>query len=176
MHSVIEYPHKRKRDWAIYLMILLLLLLPCVFVVQIGQNWHYYQITAILWDFKDWSTAAGDLGVSYGMSDPILFLGTLVLTGFRSVFAYQIYRHKNGLTTQRNVWIFAVLSLFPLAPISILQVIDISFTAGTISGPIPIFLIIGLIMDRYLGIEPTTQPWETPEETKPFLEHTDDKS
>jgi hypothetical protein len=59
---------------------------------------------------------------------------------------------------------FAILSLF-----------GFSLSAGGgFYGPIPIFLIIGLLIDCYLGIEPAAQPWEEPDESESFLVQTDD--
>jgi hypothetical protein len=165
-----------KLDRWIYLLILLLLFVPYGLIIQTGDNWHYYQVYAVIWVFKDWSTVHGNAAAGVGFPDFGAFGASLFLSGFRYVFAYQIYRHRNGLTTKRSVWISALLSLVPLTPIAILSVVGISFySGGGFECPIPIFLIIGLIMDHYIGVEPPTKPWEISEETESFLEHKDEK-
>ncbi|MHA2285399.1 MAG: hypothetical protein ACXABZ_05960, partial [Candidatus Thorarchaeota archaeon] len=147
MKSEIQNLHgSDKLDRWIFLLFLLLLFVPYGLIFQSGDNWHYYQIYAVLWVFKDWSTVHGDAAAGVGFLDFNAFVSSLFLSGFRYVFAYQIYRHRNSLTTKRRVWISALLSLIPLTPIAILSVVGVSFYAGGgFEGPIPIFLIIGLI-------------------------------
>ncbi len=136
-------------------------MLPYGFIIQNGEGWHYYQAYAAIWVFKDWSTVSGSASIDFIIPDPYAFLGSLIESFFRYVFAIQIIRHHRGGTSQRGVWFSAVLSMIPLAPLFILSLLGITTSAGGgFTGPIPLFLILGLIIDRYWGIEPVVHPWE----------------
>ncbi|MCK5152708.1 MAG: hypothetical protein KAQ65_12730, partial [Candidatus Thorarchaeota archaeon] len=111
--------------------------------------------------FKDWSNVHGNASIDFIIPDPYAFLNSLIVACFTYIFAIQIIRHHRGETSQKGVWIPAVLTLFPLTPIFILSLFGVSISAGGgFSGPIPLFLILGLIIDRYWGIEPAVQPWD----------------
>ena len=136
-------------------------MVPYGFIIQQGEGWHYYQAYAAIWVFRDWSYALGDAYTSFGFPDPYALLSSLTITCFRYIFAVQIIRHHKSQTSQKAVRISAVLSLIPLAPIFILSLLGVSMSAGGgFTGPIPLFLILGLIIDRFWGIEPAVQPWD----------------
>jgi hypothetical protein len=154
-------------SYIVLLLVVLLLMVPYGFIIQNADEWHYYQIYSAIWVFRDWSYASGETYTSFGFPDPYAFLSSLTITCLRYVFAIQIIRHHRGETSQKKVWLSAILSLIPLAPLFILSLLGISMSAGGgFAGPIPLFLIIGLFIDRFWGIELPVQPWDDEKETE----------
>lgn len=152
---------EENRSIHIAILVLFRLLLPYGFALQEDPDWHNYQLYAAVWVFRDWCNVHGDMASGIIFPDPIAFLNSFVLIGFGYLFTVQIVRHHKGQTTQKNVWLLAVLSLFPLTPILFLSLIGYPlYAGGGISGPVPLFLVIGLVIDRYWGNEPPEQPWD----------------
>ncbi|MHA1927871.1 MAG: hypothetical protein ACTSV2_04725, partial [Candidatus Thorarchaeota archaeon] len=61
----------------------------------------------------------------------------------------------------KKVRISAVLTLIPLLPLFFLSLFSVSDQAGGgLTGPIPLFMILGLIIDHLWGIEPAVAPWD----------------
>lgn len=149
----------------ILILVVLLLMLPYGFIIQNGEGWHYYQAYSAIWVFKDWITASGSASVDFNIPDPYAFIDSLIFSCFRYIFAIQIIRHHRSETSQRGVWISAILTLIPLVPLFILSLFGVTmYAGGGFTGPIPLFLILGLIIDRYWGIEPVVQPWDDEKE------------
>ncbi|MHA2024378.1 MAG: hypothetical protein ACW98U_00650 [Candidatus Thorarchaeota archaeon] len=112
------------------------------------------EIFGILWSYVLWV----DSGVSRSallLSDwftlPIGFL----MSGLRFVFVFMIHKHQRGLVRRRTVWASAVLSQIPMA----VFLFSPFFMSG-MGGPIPILLVLGLIIDRKIGVEPPSTPWD----------------
>ncbi len=145
-----------------FLLVIMLLMLPYGFIIQIAEGWHYYQVHAAVWAFKDWSYAVGGGSYnSFGFPDPYAFLNSLIAAFFNYVFTIQIIRHHRAETTKKKVRISAVLTLIPLAPLFFLSLFSDSMQAGGgLRGPIPLFMILGLIIDHLWGIEPAVVPWD----------------
>lgn len=140
---------------------MMLLMLPYGFIIQIGEGWHYYQIYAAVWVLRDWSYASGESSSLFGFPDPYAFLNSLIVAFFNYFFAIQIVRHHRAETTQNRARISAVLTLIPLLPLFFLSLFGVSMQAGGgLTGPIPLFMILGLIIDQFWGIEPAVVPWD----------------
>ncbi len=137
-------------------------MVPYGFIIQIGEGWHYYHVNAAVWVFRDWSYASGvEVYNSFGFLDPYVFLSSLIVGIFSYVFTIQIIRHHRAETTQKKVRISAVLTLIPLAPLFFLSLFGVSMQAGGgFTGPIPLFMILGLIIDHLWGVEPAVAPWD----------------
>jgi hypothetical protein len=137
-------------------------MVPYGFIIQIDESWHYYQVSSAVWVFRDWSYASvGEVYNSFGFLDPYLFLNSLIVAVFSYVFTIQIIRHHRAKTTRKKVRISAVLTLIPLAPLFLLSLFGVSMQAGGgFQGPIPLFMILGLIIDHLWGIEPAVAPWD----------------
>ena len=146
----------------ILLLVIMLLMVPYGFIIQIGEGWHYYQVSSAVWTFTDWSYASG--GESYNLfrfPDPYAFLSSLIVAFFSYIFTIQIIKHHRAETTKKRVRILAVLTLIPLAPLSFLSLFGVSMSAGGgFTCPIPLFMILGLIIDNLWGIEPAVAPWD----------------
>ncbi|MHA1930064.1 MAG: hypothetical protein ACTSV2_15945 [Candidatus Thorarchaeota archaeon] len=145
-----------------FLLVIMLLMLPYGFNIQIAEDWHSYQVYSAVWELKNWSYASGvEVYNSFGFPDPYAFLISLIVGIFRYVFTIQIIRHHRAETTQKRVRISAVLTLIPLAPLFFLSLFSVSNQAGGgLTGPIPLFMILGLIIDHFWGIEPAVAPWD----------------
>ncbi len=137
-------------------------MLPYGFIIQIAEDWHYYHVYSAVWIFRDSSIASGsEVYNSFGFLDPYVFLSSLLVGFFNYVFTIQIIRHHRAETTKKKVRISAVLTLIPLAPLFFLSLFGVSMQAGGgFTGPIPLFMILGLIIDHLWGIEPAVAPWE----------------
>ena len=144
------------------LLVIMLLMVPYSFIIQIDESWHYYQVSAAVWVFRDWSYASGvEVYNSFGFLDPYAFLNSFIIAVFSYVFTIQIIRHHRAKTTKKKVRISAVLTLIPLLPLFFLSLFGVSMQAGGgFTGPIPLFMILGLIIDNLWGIEPAVAPWD----------------
>jgi hypothetical protein len=136
-------------------------MMPSEFIIQIDEGWHFFQVSSAIWAFIDWSYASGEAYTRFVFPDPYLLLNSFFYAFFSYVFLIQIIRHHQEKTTRKNVRISAVLTLFPLLPLLILSLFGVSlYAGGGLTGPIPLFLILGLVIDHYWGIEPAVQPWD----------------
>jgi len=136
-------------------------MVPYGFIIQIDESWHYYKVYSAVWAYTDWSYASGgEVYNSFGFPDPYLFLNSFILAVFNYVFTIQIIRHHRAQTTRKKVRISALLTLIPLAPLFFLSLLGVSMQAGGgFQGPIPLFMILGLIIDHLWSIEPAVVPW-----------------
>ena len=146
----------------ILLLVIMLLMVPYGFIIEIEEGWHYYQVYAAVWVFRDWSYASGvEVYNSFGFPDPYAFLSSFIFAVFSYVFTIQIIRHHRAQTTKKKVRISAVLTLIPLVPLFFLSLFSVSMqSGGGFQGPIPLFMILGLIIDHLWGIEPAVAPWD----------------
>jgi hypothetical protein len=113
------------------------------------------EIFSILWSYGLWADSGGS-GSALLLFDwftlPIAFL----MSGLRFVFIFMIHKHQRGLVRRRTVWASAVLSQLPMAAF-----LFSPFFMSGMGGPIPILLIVGLIIDRKIGVEPPSVPWDS---------------
>jgi len=79
----------------------------------------------------------------------------LLLSLFRFEFIIVIRKHQRGQVRKKIVWLSAILSQLPM----VLLLFTPLFMNG-LGGPIPILLILGLFIDRKIGVEPPVVPWE----------------
>ena len=142
------------------LLFIVALIAPFFFWVRISPvpNNYRLEINGILWSYVQWSDSGGT-GSRILFSDTLMVSVFFLMSGFRFAFIMVVRRHQKGLVRQRTVWISAVLSQLPMA----VFVFSPFFMSG-LGGPIPILLVIGLIIDRKIGIEPPQTPWNN--ETK----------
>jgi hypothetical protein len=113
-----------------------------------------FEIVGVLWSYVQW-TESGYSGSGFLIFDPLQTSMALLLSLFRFEFIIVIQKHSRGLTKQRTVWISALLSQLPMIAFLFTPL----FTNG-FGGPIPILLIIGLLIDRKIGVEPPKTPWD----------------
>ncbi|TET10426.1 MAG: hypothetical protein E3J86_05760 [Candidatus Thorarchaeota archaeon] len=122
---------------------------------------YRFEVVGILWSYVQWSDH-GNTGSGFLIFDTLSVAIAFLLSIFRFVFVIAIRKHQKGLVRQRTVWISAVLSQIPMS----VFLFSPFFMSGLV-GPIPILLVIGLIIDRRIGVEPATTPWNIePLETK----------
>ncbi len=104
------------------------------------------------------------IGLSFG---DLLFSFTFFLVGLpfmflRLVFVYTIYKYYLGATTRKRVVITGILAELQFALIS-LAIIPIGLSspgiAAILSIPIPILLVVGLLMLRYIPKPKGTSEW-----------------
>jgi hypothetical protein len=154
----VESEHNK---YLVNLLFIVALIAPFFFIARIStvSNSYRLEIVAVLWSYVQWANQGGT-GSGFLFFDtlggPLAFL----LSGFRFVFIIAIRKHQKGLVSKRIVWVSALLSQIPMTAF-----LFTPYFMNGLGGPIPILLIIGLIIDREIGIEPPITPWrnESPE-------------
>ncbi len=111
------------------------------------------------------------VGLSFGS---FLFSFTYFLVGLpfmflRLVFVYQIFKYYLGRTSRKRVVIAGILAELQFALIS-LAIIPIGLSSSSLAAilsiPIPILLIVGLIMVRYIPKSQGISEWTALDEDK----------
>lgn len=113
------------------------------------------------------------IGMSWELGGVMLSF-TFFLVGFpfmflRLVFVYQVYKYYLGTTTKKRVVITGILAELQFALIS-LAIIPIGLSspgiAAILSIPIPILLVVGFLMLRYIPKPKGTSEWTELDEDK----------
>ena len=115
---------------------------------------YRFEIVGVLWSYVQWADH-GSSGSGFMIFDTLLVPIALLFSIFRFEFIIAIRKHQKGLVRRRVVWISALLSQLPT-----IAFLFTPFFMNGLGGPIPILLIIGLVIDRKIGIEPPTTPWD----------------
>ncbi len=150
----VEYEHSKHY---IELLTIIALIAPFFFWVRQApfSNDYRFEIVGILWIYVQWLDSGGS-GSGLIIFDTLGTALAFLLSIFRFVFIIAIRKHQKGLVRQRVVWASAVLSQIPMV-----SFLFSSFFMIGLGGPIPILLVIGLIIDRRIGVEPPTTPWKS---------------
>lgn len=147
----VEYEYNKR---LVDLLFIVALIAPFFFSVSLYSGLNYrLDIVGILWSYAQWSDS-GSTGSGFLFLDTLTVAIAFLLSGFRFVFIIAIRKHQKGLVRQRVVWVLAMLSQIPMA----ILLVSSFFMTG-LGGPIPLLLIIGLIIDRKIGVEPPVTPW-----------------
>jgi hypothetical protein len=136
----------------------LILLAPFSFMISLGEEWYYFHIIAVLWDYRSWSDVHGDMQSIAHFMDPLSIASTIPLSSIRLLFAYFVIRNLHGKSSSRSVWILGALSQLMILLFYLPNMLGITANPG-IGGPIPILLIAGVVSAHYWGREPVTTPW-----------------
>ena len=148
----VEYEHNKYFVDPLYIVALIV---PFWFWFRPSLVYNLYRLD-IVWVLWAYFQASNLGGIESGFFfDTFLVPVAFLMSGFRFVFVMTIRKHQKGLVSQRAVWISAVLSQMPMAAFLFFPL----FALG-LGGPIPILLVIGLIIDRKIGVEPPVVPWE----------------
>ncbi len=140
----------------IELLTIVALIAPFFFWVRISSfsDDYRFEIVGVLWSYVQWSDSGG-AGSGFFIFETLYTAIAFFLSILRFVFVIAIRKHQKGLIRKRTVWVFAFLSQIPMSAF-----LFAPFFANAFGCPIPILLIIGLFIDRKIGIEPPTAPWK----------------
>lgn len=90
--------------------------------------------------------------------DTISVVIASLLSGLNFLFVKMISKHHRCLVRKRTVRAAAIVSQLPFVAFLFLPL----FMSG-VGGPIPLLLILGLIIDQKIGVEPPRTPWSVEE-------------
>ena len=157
----VERIENELKEYFIVTLYIVALIAPFHFLIRISpvSSDYSFDIVGILWAYTQ-SSYSGSMHSTFFFFDTLWVAIGFLLSIFRFVFVIAIRKHQKGLIRQRTVWISALLSQIPMSIF-----LFSPFFASYFGGPIPILLVIGLYIDRKVGVEPPLTPWtnESPE-------------
>jgi hypothetical protein len=138
-------------------MILLSLAIIAPFIVsgQYSSTEYYFEIRALFWHLLLSSDSVRFVIIPFSY-----LFGNLLLSIFRFVFPFQVFRYLKNLTDRKTVLITGALSQAPMLFFTILLIIfpPLSSDQTAFFLPFPIMLTIGILIIHFTP-GPPKSPW-----------------
>lgn len=140
---------------AFVILLSLAIIAPFIISGQFSSTEYYIEIRTLFWHLLLSSDNVRFVIIPFSY-----FFSNLLLSTFRFIFPFQVYRYIKNLTDRKTVFITGALSQ---APILFITIIIFLFPPSIVNQtsiflPFPIMLIIGLLI-IHLAPGPSKSPW-----------------
>ena len=147
-----------RTQYALTVMALLGIFAPTSFQLSRSDYSFFGSLRSPFWHLDMWFQN-GILVTDIRMSDPFM---EFFIWGFQLIFVYCTYRHTQGLLSRRKTILCGILSHSVLLSMFFLSLLFLLIpgSSGTVLGPVPLVLLIGVLTSYFEGKEPPTKPWD----------------